>query len=303
MFCLLHFFVIWLQDRLLQGVAWNEKFIATRLPISLVLLHNLDTTSPLGTIAPSTPRQGCPQEYSTGILYAPKTKVAVPSRDSMNFLVYECSADFQQSRFCSQFAPNHWSQLGWIKVGFCDGSSAPTSSPIFNALAEIEDGCPSEFSITVEYKAGDKVSVLVDAASNQALVFQCKEYPYSSYCNVRLEEFAPYSENSDFGWELLGFCSGTTSPTTSPVSYPDAKCRYYDDATSIIIKEWSLADLPTYAEGTKVRVNDAIFVSDASGCLLYQQYLIILVINTLPSFLFVEMQELPIFRLVPQQCL
>ena len=176
--------------------------------------------------------------------------------------MYQCSTDVHESRFCNQYAPNHWSQIGWAKVGFCDGSTiTPTSSPNFNHLTEIEGGCPEQFSTAIEYKAGDQVSVFADTSSDQALVYICKDYPYSAYCRVHLEIFAPYSENGDMGWNLLGYCAGTSLPTMSPVVYPDAKCRYYVGKTPVIINEWSITDLSTYTAGTKVRVNEAIFVS------------------------------------------
>ena len=209
-----------------------------------------------------TDHQGCPEEYSSGNIYEADSKVSLLAADGANFLVYQCTNDVHKSRFCTQFAPDHWSQLGWIKVGFCDGSTiAPTTSPNFNRLIEIEGGCPEQFSTAIEYKAGDQVSVFVDKSSEQALVYECKEYPYSGYCSAGHEVFAPYSVNGDMGWNLLGYCAGTSSPTTSPLSYPDAKCRYYDGTTPIIIKEWSLADLSSYTAGSKVRINEAIFVS------------------------------------------
>ena len=212
-----------------------------------------------------TDHQGCPEEYFSTNIYGANSKVAVLAEDGTNFLVYQCSGDIHKSQFCNQFAPNHLSQLGWIKVGFCDGSTiAPTSSPNFSRLTEIDGGCPKQFSTTIDYKAGDQVSVFVDTSAEQALVYACKEHPYSAYCRVRLGVFAPNSENGDFGWKLLGYCAGTSLPTTSPVTYPDSKCRYYDGRTPIIIKEWSPADLSTYTAGTKVRVNEAIFVSHSS---------------------------------------
>ena len=224
----------------------------------------------LGTIAPSsspiftvlTDHQGCPEQYSSGNIYEANSRISVLAADGSNFLVYQCSSDVHESRFCNQFTPDHWSQLGWIKVGFCDGSTiAPTSSPNFNYLTEIEGGCPDQFSTAIVYRAGDLVSVFSDTNFDQALVYVCRNYPNSAYCRVPLEVFAPYSENGDMGWNLVGYCDGTSSPTTSPVSYPDAKCRYYDGTAPVIIKEWSLSDLSTYTGGTKVRVNEAIFVS------------------------------------------
>ena len=258
-----------------------ENFETKRITASF-LLHlllflttffwSLHYASYSGTIAPSsspiftvlTDHEGCPEEYLISNIYEANSKVSVLAADGTNFLVYQCSSDIHESRFCNQYAPNHWSQLGWIKVGFCDGSTiAPTSSPNFNRLTEIEGGCPEQFSTSNEYKAGDQVSVFADKSSDQALVYTCKEHPNSAYCNVRLKVFAPYSQNGDMGWNLSGYCDGTSSPTTSPVSYPDAKCRYYVGKTPIIIQEWSLADLSTYTAGTKVRVHEAIFVSQS----------------------------------------
>ena len=153
-----------------------------------------------------TDHQGCPEEYSSSNIYEADSKVALLAADGANFLVYQCTKDVHKSQFCTQFAPDHWSQLGWIKIGLCGGSTiAPTTSPNFNRLTEIEGGYPEQFSTAnIEYKAGDQVSVFVDKNSEQALVYECKEYPYSGYCSAGYELFAPYSVYGDMGWNLLG---------------------------------------------------------------------------------------------------
>jgi len=102
--------------------------------------------------------------------------------------------------------------------------------------------CPDEWSQTsviTEYEEGDRVS-------KDGLVFACKGWPYSSHCgqmgyepngdNYRLESWKD-------AWTIIGYCSGSIGPTSSPV---------FDIASSVgaCPDEW-VASSP-YEEGDMV---------------------------------------------------
>ena len=86
--------------------------------------------------------------------------------------------------------------VAWTRLGSCDGGTIrPTDAPAHVALTDI-GGCPEEFSEYMEYEAGDRVQV-------NGIVFQCKDWPYSIYCNAKGHE--PLSPLADSAWTKLGF--------------------------------------------------------------------------------------------------
>ena len=136
---------------------------------------------------------GCPLEFDGSATYRAGDKVQV------NGLVYECRS-FPLSRHCSQtgFEPDGvYSNTAWILLGGCEGTVAPTTSPNFSSLQEIDGGCPEMYDSTTVYRAGDLVSL-------DSLVYECKSVG-SEYCNSG-SNFAPGSENSRLGWTLKGYC-------------------------------------------------------------------------------------------------
>lgn len=156
-----------------------------------------------------TNHEGCPKTFDSSFShYEANDKVSVPVTDAVS-VVYKCSSDLHESRWCNQFEPGSSYNLGWELVGYCDGTLSPTSSPAFNFLDEISGGCPRPYSSASLYQPGDQVSLWVEGATiDRAVVWECKQYPHSPYCNSGIH-FSPGSENSHLGWKRKGYCQGS----------------------------------------------------------------------------------------------
>ena len=118
--------------------------------------------------------EGCPPEYNSGDDYEANDKVSVFIKED-TCVVYQCSSDVHQSRYCSLYEPGNEPDLGWILIAYGQGTLSPTTSPNFSSLREVGDGCPPVYSVQITYEAGDEVSVFLD--SDQAVVYECKEWP------------------------------------------------------------------------------------------------------------------------------
>jgi hypothetical protein len=152
---------------------------------------------------------GCPDAFMTGVEYKEGDRVEV------NNNVYKCKP-FPYSGSCGQagFEPgspsSSWKEA-WTLLGSCRGTISPTSSPNYNLVTF--GGCPSEYSTSVHYKAGDLVS-------SNGVVFRCRPFPYSSWCSH--DGYAPHTGSDatrnagSAAWETLGVCDGTMSPTSAP---------------------------------------------------------------------------------------
>ncbi|KAL7515088.1 hypothetical protein ACHAXN_013046 [Cyclotella atomus] len=217
-----------------------------------------------GTISPTASpafssladHHGCPNAYSDSVDYEASDKVAVAITDTHS-VVYQCSSDVHQSRYCSQYEPGNDYKLGWKLIGYCDGTIVPTASPAFASLTEVGDGCPKSYNSASTYEAGDQVAVFI--ASGQAVIYECKTWPNGAYCNAG-PNFSPESDNASMGWTLKGYCDGTISPTAAPIVYaPAAKCRWYNGTQPITISPWAEASLSTYVAGTRVRKDERIY--------------------------------------------
>jgi hypothetical protein len=240
------------------------------------------TASPVFEVLPD--HQGCPEPFDPSIIttYEANDKVSVATEGGFSSSVYQCSSDPHISQWCKQFEPGSDFNLGWTLIAHCDGTMSPTSAPAFDLLEEIGNGCPKPYSSDAYYVPGDHVSVSIGhegSLTNQVVVWECKPYPDSSYCNSG-SNFAPGSKNSQLGWNRKGYCRGTLryvlldtltgrslnhlsfepiisnhptthSPTSSPIEYPEPKCRWYNGTKPVIIEEWSEADLSTYTAGTR----------------------------------------------------
>jgi len=136
-------------------------------------------------------------------------------------------------------------------VGYCEGTIGPTASPNFQVLPDM-GGCPEEYEkrpIGQEYGEGDRVSA-------GRLVFQCKPFPYSGHCSQA--GYEPLVDSATPGawkdaWEVVGHCSGTITPTTSPnfVALP-----YLGGCP----EEWELKPLGfAYEEGDLVAEQGIVF--------------------------------------------
>jgi hypothetical protein len=104
--------------------------------------------------------------------------------------------------------PGDSSGLGWLLLGGCSGSIAPTSSPDFELLLD-QEGCPEGYSSSLSYEEGDKVSLPID--DERSIVWECDSYPNSPYCN----QYQP-NDGNGLGWKMVGHCTGSIAPTASP---------------------------------------------------------------------------------------
>jgi hypothetical protein len=219
-----------------------------------------------GTIAPTTSpvfvsltdHNGCPEAYSSTQEYEASDKVSVDI-DGTNSLVYQCSSDVHESKWCNQNEPGDAGQLGWRLIGHCDGTISPTSAPAFTSLADVGGGCPPAYDEATTYEEGDVASLARSDNPDRVVVYECKAWPSGAYCNAG-PNYAPGSANSALGWTLKGSCSGTMAPSTSPVVYtPAAKCRWYNGTQAVTINNWAESSLSTYIAGTRVRKEDRIY--------------------------------------------
>lgn len=177
----------------------------------------------------------CPDEWEFGnnVKYEEGDMVSVlVSTTPLRKVAFKCKA-WPNSGHCGQYSPMDelGGDLGWTLAGSCDGSVGPTSSPSFDSLEEINGGCPPEFSLTEaaagNYEAGDLVSHTVSSNPPRQIVYECKEWPNTGYCNQG--GFAPgVSKYDHMGWKLLGSCSGSMAPTASPITYDNSNgaCQY-----------------------------------------------------------------------------
>eukprot|EP00804_Cyclotella_cryptica_P020912 CCRYP_009250-RA/>CCRYP_009250-RA protein AED:0.06 eAED:0.04 QI:0/0/0/0.75/0.66/0.5/4/0/652 len=165
-----------------------------------------------GTISPTKSPQyvsltkagGCPDEFVIGAKYEEGDKVAV------NSIVYKCRS-WPNAALCSMrgYEPDGLhSADAWTRMGYCEGTILPTSSPFFDKTPDL-GGCPRQYSSDNSYEAGDKVSV--EGNGLERIVYECKAFQESRFC----DQFEP-GHSSELGWKLVGYCDGPTMPTTSP---------------------------------------------------------------------------------------
>jgi hypothetical protein len=213
-----------------------------------------------GVIAP--PVDGCPSAWSSGDIhkYKENDQVSVVKSNIplLTQAIYKCKA-WPYSWHCGQHSPLDYSGgvLGWEYVGECAGTIGPSTSPTFPPGTLIINGCPAEYNSASNsnknYKASDQV-----ARAN--VVYECREFPYSGYCNQ--EGFAPGDQYGYMAWNRLGPCDGTKSPTISPTTlfFGSAPCTYVKivattpTPTPVVtpVDKWSAGTL--YESGDQVRV-------------------------------------------------
>ena len=181
-----------------------------------------------------TDQGGCPAEFNDSSNYEEGDKVSV------NGIVFQCQA-WPNSLFCNQsgFEPDldsaleNWKQA-WLVLGYCSGTLAPstsiptystvtiapTLSPSFPATTDSPTsanvgGCPIVWAAggSMTYKENDEVSVIESSGTGRKAVYKCKAWPASAYCG----QFSPIDLNGGkLGWEYVGGCVGTITPTSSP---------------------------------------------------------------------------------------
>jgi hypothetical protein len=210
-----------------------------------------------GAIA--NPLDGCPDAWTSGNTekYKENDRVSViKSNFPLAQAIYKCKA-WPYSWHCGQHSPLEYNggQLGWEYVGVCAGTIGPTASPTFASGTVIIAGCPAEYDSLASrnYKAGDQVAMA-------KVVYQCREFPYSGYCNQK--GFAPGEQYDYMAWTLLGPCDGTLAPTSAPTTYSgSAPCTYVKVTTATTptstpvvtaVDTWSASIL--YEAGDQVRI-------------------------------------------------
>ena len=133
--------------------------------------------------------------------------------DSNGFsLVYQCANDANHL-FCGDDAFNPitgQSELKvWESLGSCDSSIvlALSDYPGYEDLPD-EGGCPDEYEYGEAYASGDRVS-------RDGLVYECKSGSLGLHCPQAGYEPGEGAASAD-AWTVVGTCSGTIGPTSSP---------------------------------------------------------------------------------------
>mmetsp|Transcript_3382 Transcript_3382/g.6143 ORF Transcript_3382/g.6143 Transcript_3382/m.6143 type:complete len:657 (+) Transcript_3382:92-2062(+) len=170
----------------------------------------------------------CPDEWSSGTntKYEEGDMVSVTvSSIPLRKVAYKCKA-WPFSGHCGQFNPTQFGgDQGWTLAGSCDGSIGPTASPSFDKLALTGLGCPAEWSASsTDYEAGDMVSYTVSDSPERKIVYKCREWPNTGYCNQGAG-FTPGTEYGKMAWTLMGACEGSMAPTAAPAPYAGT-CEY-----------------------------------------------------------------------------
>ena len=159
-------------------------------------------------------------------------------------VIFECKS-WPNSIFCSQAAfnppdnldskSNDWKQA-WDVVGHCSGTLKPPAA-----------GCPGVWAPgdMTKYKENDQVSMIKSSLPLIQVIYKCKAWPYSWYCG----QLGPLNHNGGvLGWDMVGECTGTIGPTSSPT---------FDPLTIVIAgcpDEYNLAASKNYVAGDKVSV-------------------------------------------------
>lgn len=142
-----------------------------------------------GTNAP--PTAGCPDVWTSGDMstYKENDQVSVLKNNvPLVKAVYKCKA-WPYSWHCGQHNPLDYNggKLGWEYIGECEGTIGPTNTPTFGPATAIIAGCPEDYnssSITpLNYNAGDRVARVAGPSSSYKLVYACREFPFSGFCN------------------------------------------------------------------------------------------------------------------------
>ena len=121
-------------------------------------------------------------------------------------------------------------------MGHCSGTLTPPTA-----------GCPDVWAPgdMTKYKENDQVSVIKSSSPLIQVIYKCKAWPYSWYCG----QLGPLNHNGGvLGWDMVGECTGTIGPTSSPT---------FDPLTIVIAgcpDEYNLAASKNYVAGEKVSV-------------------------------------------------
>jgi hypothetical protein len=173
----------------------------------------------------------CGPAWSSGsnVAYEEGDMVSVTvSTTPVRKVAYKCKS-WPLSGHCGQYSPEDkvGGALGWTLAGSCGGTAGtigPTSSPTFDDLVVNTAGCPKEYSSSsLTYVADDLVALTVSSSPERKIVYKCRPWPSSGYCNQA--GFKPNTRYGEMAWIVVGACSGTIAPTQSPVAY-NGTCTY-----------------------------------------------------------------------------
>jgi hypothetical protein len=202
---------------------------------------------------------GCPDLWISGNMdkYKENDQVSVIKSNTTPFVqaIYKCKA-WPYSWHCGHHSPLDYNggHLGWEYVGVCAGTIGPTMSPTLAAGTVVITGCPAGYNSSANssnYKAGDQVSM-------SKVVYQCREFPYSGYCNQKA--FAPGEQYDYMAWTLLGPCDGTTlAPTSAPTIYSGSSpCTYVKIVTTTPTPTPVVTPVVTWSGGTLYEAGDQV---------------------------------------------
>jgi len=152
--------------------------------------------------------------------------------------------------------PTYQWEIAWTLLGSCDSSTpyiSPTTSPTSAAptfAVWSGTGCPREFdsSLLTPYELGDVVTY--DTNDGQgSLVYECISNVIGRCYQGGYTPGEPFVNEA---WSVLGTCTGTLTPTTSP--------------TETILAPWTLGGCPEsfvsqtmYKEGDVVEDNGKVY--------------------------------------------
>ncbi len=94
----------------------------------------------------------------------------------------------------------------------------------------------------------------VGGSSSNKVVYQCREFPYSGYCNQK--GFAPGEQYDNMAWTLVGPCDGTVAPTSSPTGYTGT-CTY----TKVVATTPTPTPVAPWSAGTMYEAGDEVRIS------------------------------------------
>lgn len=165
---------------------------------------------------------GCHPTWEITPLYAPSTLVSHltlvnSTTNTHKTYNYQCKSS-PLNQYCGQvgYEPGLNGELGawnlvWTNVGECSGVAStgrPTNAPTKARWSGV--GCPKVFDEDEVYAEGEKVK------GEDGYVYECKPFPYSGYCGQAGFEPGKVGSAWTEAWTLLGSCSGTIEPTSSP---------------------------------------------------------------------------------------
>ncbi|KAL7539352.1 hypothetical protein ACHAWF_006389 [Thalassiosira exigua] len=158
------------------------------------------TGSPTRPILPAWQKGGCPDPWDGTANYVYGSTVS-----AYGMYVYECM-DWPDTGFCAMYEPEEdarWS-AGWVKLGGCSGTLAPTEAPTTLAPTPPIDcsACSAPaYDPSTTYYATNVTSSGLGGTCRQ---YTCRDYPYELWCSN--PAYAPGGSLSSSAWNNVGAC-------------------------------------------------------------------------------------------------